>query len=333
MASARPYVLLPGWRLLLQDAAIDPASVLRKAALPGDLFDRDRVLVEAEDYFRLFLAIEEEAKDPAIALRLATAVSPGVFDPPIFAAFCSPNLNVALERIARYKPLIGPMAMDLDVGIAETVMTISWPALTKPVPAILEHTELAFFVQLARIGTRASICPTEVCSTHMAEADDLFTRYFGTPLRKGRVARLVFSAKDAAMPFLTANDRMWEVLGPELQRSLASHERAASTADCVRATLLEMLPGSSPSMALVAQKLGTSARTLQRRLHGEEKSFGSILKQTRYELASHYLHHTELPPAEISYLLGYEDPNCFFRAFRGWAGVTPFQIRRRAEAF
>ena len=31
--------------------------------------------------------------------------------------------------------------------------------------------------------------------------------------------------------------------------------------------------------------------------------------------------------AEISVMLGYEDPNSFFRAFHAWTGETPEQAR------
>ena len=31
--------------------------------------------------------------------------------------------------------------------------------------------------------------------------------------------------------------------------------------------------------------------------------------------------------AEISFLLGYDDPNSFIRAFHGWTGNTPERMR------
>ena len=80
-------------------------------------------------------------------------------------------------------------------------------------------------------------------------------------------------------------------------------------------------------MAAVAGKLGTSSRTLQRRLHEEEHTYQGVLNRTREELARHYLGRTDLPGSEISYLLGYEDPNCFFRAYQDWTGATPAQSR------
>ncbi len=34
-----------------------------------------------------------------------------------------------------------------------------------------------------------------------------------------------------------------------------------------------------------------------------------------------------LSGTEISFLLGYDDPNSFFRAFHSWTGTTPEQAR------
>ncbi len=35
--------------------------------------------------------------------------------------------------------------------------------------------------------------------------------------------------------------------------------------------------------------------------------------------------------AEISFLLGFDDPNSFFRAFRAWTGETPDQVRHTRQ--
>ncbi|XXT51298.1 AraC family transcriptional regulator [Sorangium sp. So ce542] len=60
----------------------------------------------------------------------------------------------------------------------------------------------------------------------------------------------------------------------------------------------------------------------------EGTSFQQILKETREALARHYLEKTSLPVAEISFLLGFSEPNSFYRAFRSWTGTTPDQARR-----
>ena len=48
---------------------------------------------------------------------------------------------------------------------------------------------------------------------------------------------------------------------------------------------------------------------------------------TREALARRYLETTALPAAEISFLLGFDEPNSFYRAFRTWTGTTPEAMR------
>lgn len=52
-----------------------------------------------------------------------------------------------------------------------------------------------------------------------------------------------------------------------------------------------------------------------------------MLNETREHLAKHYLKTSGISGAEISFLLGFEDPNSFFRAFHAWTGETPEQAR------
>jgi AraC-like DNA-binding protein len=101
----------------------------------------------------------------------------------------------------------------------------------------------------------------------------------------------------------------------------------ASVRDRVRACLLEMLASGHYSMANIASKLAVSNRTLQRRLREEGTTFQKVLDELREELARHYLSTTDYTSVEISFLLGYEEPNSFFRAFRAWTGQTPEIVR------
>ncbi|MFE3057864.1 helix-turn-helix domain-containing protein [Nocardia sp. NPDC059239] len=81
-------------------------------------------------------------------------------------------------------------------------------------------------------------------------------------------------------------------------------------------------------MDTIARKLTLSKRTLQCRIEAESTSFQQILDMTRNDLAKHYLGNTGLSGAEISFLLGFSEPNSFYRAFRVWTGTTPDKLRR-----
>ena len=104
-----------------------------------------------------------------------------------------------------------------------------------------------------------------------------------------------------------------------------------TTTQRVRAALLEGLPSGLASIEAITRKLAMSRRTLQRRIEAEGTSFQAILRDTREALARHYLERTALPAAEISFLLGFDEPNSFYRAFRGWTGLTPDSVRRLGQ--
>lgn len=45
-----------------------------------------------------------------------------------------------------------------------------------------------------------------------------------------------------------------------------------------------------------------------------------------------YLASTSFSDGEVSFLLGFDDPNSFYRAFRSWNGMSPSEFRRHSAA-
>ncbi|MEM7585405.1 MAG: AraC family transcriptional regulator ligand-binding domain-containing protein [Acidobacteriota bacterium] len=327
MKSANSFNLPAGWRILMKDLGIESANVMRRAGLPEDLSTQDNVALSTVEYFRLWKGVEEEADDPKLALTIGSSISVEAFDAPIFAALCSPDLNVALRRLSRYKRLVCPMALHVVETESETSLVIEFLDTTHKPPVCLAGFELVFFVQIARLATRERVQPLKVEAPSAPQPEEAYTEYFGRAVEQGPKFRLTFSARDAARPFLTANAKMWEFFEPELRKRLSELDASATMVDRVRGALLELLPSGSSSLQSVAKKLAVSTRTLQRRLGAEGQTFQRVLDATREELARHYLGSSKLSGAEISFLLGFEDPNSFFRAFHAWTGETPEQAR------
>ncbi len=321
------YALNPGWRILLNDVGLNVENVLKRAHLPGDLFARETASLDTPDYFRLWTAIEEEASDPLVPLRLGSGISVEAFDPPVFAAMCSPNLNTALERISLYKRLIYPIALHIELSDQHTGLRIEWLDKTIPPPTSLVAAELVFFVQLSRIGTRSKVKPLKVRAPNPPSPKDSYFEYFGIRVTKGNDPEILFRAEDAERPFLTANAQMWDFFEPDLKRRLAELDARATTEERVRAALLELIPTGRTSIEQVAKRLGMSTRTVQRKLQSESRAFQLILNDTRAQLARHYLRNSKFSGSEIAFLLGFEDPNSFFRAFHDWTGQTPSDYR------
>lgn len=331
MPDPRPFAINRAWRILLADLGIHPANVLKAAKLPGDLLVREQATATVDEFYRLWDAVAAESSAGEFPLRLVEALSVDAFDAPIFAAIASPDLNTALERIRIFKPLIGPMRLDVDVETEGTRVTIHFPQGSAP-PASLVQMEVLFFVQLARITTRQHIVPLEVTTPVPLQPGSRIVEFLGGKPRQDTLASVRFSALDARRPLLTADARMWSFFEPELRARMSELAENSTTAERVRAALLELLPSGRSSVADVGRSLGMSARTLQRRLTAEGETFQGALTLTRRQLAQHYLKHSELSASEISFLLGYGDPNSFFRAFHEWTGDTPERARASLRA-
>ncbi|WP_155623617.1 AraC family transcriptional regulator [Burkholderia territorii] len=318
----------------MQDAGLATPSVLRRAQLPDDLFARENVRLHSADFFKLWRAIEAEAEsvqaDCPAPLRVANVMSSDWFDPELFAALCSANMEGALHRIAKYVRLVAPIEINVARTAADCTITVDFLDRTESPPTVFLAFKLVFFVQLARLATRSHVQPLRVgWPVPLASESDLrpYEAYFGVSVDCTPLATLVLTAADVERPFLTENHKMWSYFEPALRQRLAELDRNASMAERLRSVLLEALPAGELSMAVVCRKLGVSTRTFQRRLKDEGTSFQDTLDTVRESLARHYLTNSSMSGAEISFLLGFEDPNSFARAFQEWTGNTPQAVR------
>lgn len=325
---SKKYILDKGLLVTFKDMNISAQDVLRHAHLPLDLLTRKSPTVTTEEHFRLWDGFAYVMRhEPAFPLRLAEAITVESFSPAIFACFCSADLNMAFRRIAKYKPIVGPLRLELEQNHAQTILAFDKLPENDPLPDSLIAFELAFWVRVARLATREQMTPQVVHTTTTLPEIETYEAFFGTHITQSNFNGLTFSAEDAQKPFLTANDAMWSIFEPELRKRLADLNKQSSFREHVRACLIEILASGQYSISDVASKLAISNRTLQRRLHAENTSFQKELDSLREELARHYLSNSDYSSGQIAFLLGYEEPNSFFRAFRSWTGQTPEMVR------
>jgi AraC-like DNA-binding protein len=328
------YAFDSTWRLLLKDLGVDTGRVLRRADLPEDLLARSALRLEAARFHRFWDSLAAEVGEHLLPVRVCAAVRSEAFSPPLFAALCSPDFLVAAQRIARFKTLVAPMRLTVreDRQQRRVTLDLSWPDLAHPPPPSLVLTELLFLVALGRMGTRERLQPLRA-TTALPPADlTAYVEFLGVRIEQGDRNELEFDLADARRPFLTSSDALWATFEPELRRRLAQLDASVTVGQRVRAALLEALPSARADIDSVARTLAMSRRSLQRHLESEGISFKQLLQDTRRSLAQHYLRKTEIPAAEISFLLGFEESNSFFRAFRAWTGRTPDSVRKEARS-
>lgn len=91
-----------------------------------------------------------------------------------------------------------------------------------------------------------------------------------------------------------------------------------------------MLASGQASSAYVAQTLGLSVRTMQRRLGASGLAFSDLVNEVRTELVQRYLDNPRHSMVAISQMLGYSAPSAFTRWFSGQFGMAPQRWRERA---
>ena len=141
---------------------------------------------------------------------------------------------------------------------------------------------------------------------------------------------LIFRSSDLDRPFVTQNEELLAIIGTHLDSELKAGKAGVNISQQVKDTLKRSLAGKRPTLQDVAQELGLSARTLQRRLTAAGCTFQQLLEDTRRELARHYLKQRAVELPEVAFLLGFEDANSFFRAFQMWNGMSPGEWRERS---
>lgn len=333
MAATAGCKIPVGLAAALNAAGLSPAQVLASARLPSRLLDPPGRYVPQSDYFALWRAIRAVSGDPNIGIVLATSVKPELTEPLFLAILSAVNLADAIAVVSRFKRLLEPedLYISNDGDSKQLVVTYDWPECEETIPQALVDAELSFLVEIGRRGTaNPDLSPCEVwLRASELEAGSTHTDFFrcGIRLDAGSNA-LVFTADDTERPFATHNPQLLTALLPYLQANTPASPTSAVAR--VRSVIAERVRGQRPDAHDVARELAMSTRAMQRMLRDNGTSFRQLLDEVRNEHARGYLTATAFSDGEVSFLLGFEDPNSFYRAFRSWNGMSPSEYRRQA---
>jgi AraC-like DNA-binding protein len=307
---------------------LTPVAVLGQARVPVTVYDGKKNLVTIAQFFALWRAVGELSSDPAAGLKIATQIDVGNRPPSTMAAYYARDYRDALARLARFKQLCTPEELQIKISKDECFIEPVWQHAQEEVPPLLTDAAFASFVELGRRGTGHPVNPKRVELRRKAEATRVHEAYFKCPVKfEARRNILVLHTADLDRPFLTHNAELLEMLDPQLDKALKEQRAQRSISEQVKWILKRLLTGARPDVSAVARELGLSDRTLQRRIDDDGTTFRKLLLEARQELAREYLNRPDIDVAEVAYLLGYEDSNSFYRAFRTWEGTTPAQLR------
>ncbi|MBX2825760.1 MAG: AraC family transcriptional regulator [Gammaproteobacteria bacterium] len=274
---------------------------------------------DTQQQYAMWTAVEHRYDGDDFALRAADIFASTPSHPAQLACLCSPNLEVALERLRGVFPSTG---LVLSQSESQTTLTID-PDVARAMPVSLQLAMLAYVVSATRQVTRKVVPLAKLELPADIPGRDAAQTYFAIAAETGPMG-ITFGTQALQSAFHTADTEIWSAFEMRLNRSVTeSASPAHPYAEQVQEVLYALLPTGCSTIEHVSDRLAVSKRTLQRKLSAEGQTFQKLLHKTRKQLAHYYLSIGELSVAEIAGVLSYRDPHSFLRAYRGWTGKSP----------
>jgi len=324
-------VVLTGYLEVARHVGLDPYEMLREAGVPVSILDDPENRFAARAIIDVLENSASKSGHDAFSLLLAECRSFANFGPLSLLIQHLPTFGDVFEALAshrRHQTDILTLAVEND---GETVIA-RWdlvPEFATP-QATQYNVAVAYGVLRDVSGGRWK--PAAVHLARKAPQDlSVFKRVFSAPLEfESSFNGFSFDARAMTIPLPLANETSAAHARRLLQLMKLDAERETMTERTQRVIIL-LLPNGRAALEPVATNLGLAPRALQRSLEREGHSFGSLLRETRRELAKRYLIDSERPISSIADLTGYASLSAFGRWFTTEFGMAP-QAWRAGQA-
>lgn len=296
----------------------DPETRIPYAAYVG-LIERAAVLLARPDY-GLKLGASQDIRDNGLIG---------------FIALNSPTLKDALANIERYVGVTNE-GIDAVLQVVGQGLALRFREADASLRGLRHNSERAAaqIVTGAQEITGKHTTPVLVEFMHRppnARVD--YEGVLGCQIKFGaKWDAVMYSNETLSLPVIGADNRLLRVLESACRKIVGPTPRRKHIVHLAREHLVQNLAKGAASFGDIAQHLGMSSKTLERRLSQHGASYRELLDGIRSDLAKHYLENTDLRLQQIAYLLGYSESAPLARAFKRWTGSTPIQYRNKARA-
>jgi AraC-like DNA-binding protein len=278
---------------------------------------------------RLWRSVASNVHDPAVGVRLGSDIRVREFGIVGYAMAFSHTVASALNRVSRYSRILSSAhALIMEPAGEATWVRLEMQPELRAFRLAVDY-RLAAVLSACREIAASPISPLIVQLPYRRPADvKAYVKFFDAPLEFGSLgAALLLRNEDLARPNARADDKLTGYLDSLAEQTLVSVGDEGTLRERVRRALWTELPEGVPSLPRLARTLGMSDRTLQRQLREEGTTFLALLEGLRRELAPSLLRDGRLGVSEVAFVLGYEDPSAFGRAFHRWFGRSPRAYR------
>src|SRR5204862_1693112 len=163
---------------LLREAKRRVAAALRRAGLPANLFDQEKIYGPTAELFALWGSVDERSPEAGFGLKLGTELRFERSHPVSIAGVCSRTFGDALQRLARYKQLTCPEEIRVHRKAQETSVEFFFIEAKEAQPDIMVDLGLSWSLCVGRRGNDGEINPLRLELTRPVKHRGLLEQHF-----------------------------------------------------------------------------------------------------------------------------------------------------------
>lgn len=298
--------------------------------LNADMLEEPSRRIPVETYQSMLQRAAQLAQDPDAALHIGECIKPGQYGVLGYSIMSCKTAKQAFDRHMRYENLVSDRSISTYHFEGEQVR-LSWDTGELPVDRAMAEENIASWVTFTRWVTGQSLSPSVIKFAH-EQPQDLaeYQRIFACEmLFNQNMVEVIFPSSYMDMPIIQHDPVMREMMDAHADRLLNELSQCDEFVAKIRQLMIAAMAEGDLSLDCIAEQMGLTPRTLQRRLSEQDESFKGLLDKVRKELALTYIKQPHIDLAELAYLLGFSDQTAFQRAFKKWTGSTPGKFRKK----
>ncbi|MBK1872153.1 AraC family transcriptional regulator [Marinobacter sp. 1-3A] len=311
----------------------DTSELFTKAGLDPAILDSDEGRINGDQFQQFILLLCELTNNPILGLETGDFVQPGSYSVLGYITMSCVTLGEAVARIAPFEKLVGDMgttALAMDKDSIKLIWNCNY---NDPVvrPQVIDNV-FASWINYARwLADDETASPTHVRLMRQSPGSELEQAYlnrWNCPVQFGADVDSISLKKELLETRLRQPDPMLrKTLEAHALTQLASLDTDTDLTSQVKQSIQQQLMHGITRQDMVADDLGITSRTLQRKLSQEGVSYQKLLDEVRQKMAEDYLLNSDLSIPDIALRLGYSETTSFHRKFKTVAGKTPGEFR------
>ena len=311
--------------------SVDGPALLRALGLDPDApLDVTQMVSEEAYYDFLERLAAQMVNAHELPVRVGPLMRPDDYGALGLAWKSAPTIRQSLERIERFCRLwTDNMTYELRDDVGGALFVLHRAGERRLGLRLSNECTAASAVSLIRQTSTERFRPRRVLFKHPGpEITTAHERYFGCPVEFGAELDAVSISEEALeRPNHLGDDAISQFLMSHLKAEVEAIAEEDPFELLVQRAISRALSEGVPKMAEIARRMGTSERTLQRRLADAGLSFKTLVDDTRRSLAENLMQGERYSLAEVGFLTGFSEQSAFSRAFKRWTGQSPAAYR------